>query len=516
MYDDSNEVSHLSLMGVSMRIRGKLAVLLSSVVLASTLSVIPPTIWVGAIDPPVTNGTKPQTGDGSASNPYRIDQATELIWMQENYLSILSQHFIQTADIDMSTLPDGVAFSPIGGIVDTNYQYFFTGSYDGQGFAIRNLQINSSLPEVALFQITDAGSVIQDVHLVNANISSSSTYNYSGTAGIVSYAGGGTISRCSVTGVIQHTSNTFGGNVAGIAGLNYGAAITNSYCTASLQQASAGGNIAGITGYTGRDSCSVTNCYFAGTLSGVTTGKKGGLVGNKYLGSIANSYYLIPPNDPVSGKPPYYDVGGVNADQYAAGRSESQLKTEGTFTTWDFTTVWSYSSGNMPDFQTKPSDLTGESILFGDQSADLTWSPSLRAGSYRIDYGLSETELTSHAVTSATAFTLTGLTNGVPVYAQITPIHNAEEGKASAVLHTVPIPALSGSGRYGGGGTFFLRRPGCVVGPARAPFLRRNVCRRSFCIATSFIDRSRYLGTYERGRLHVPLALSDSFRGLLQ
>ncbi len=75
-------------------------------------------------------------GDGSQSNPFQISSADDLVGLSaDSSYWDRGYYFIQTADIDMI----GREFTPIGN-ADTS----FTGTYNGQGYTISNINISST------------------------------------------------------------------------------------------------------------------------------------------------------------------------------------------------------------------------------------------------------------------------------------------------------------------------------------------------------------------------------------
>ena len=82
------------------------------------------------------------SGDGSEGTPYLIASPGNLVWLSDiaNKAAWDGKYFLQTADIDM----DGCDWTPIApGTAGANDEYF-VGTYDGGGFAITNLEKDSS------------------------------------------------------------------------------------------------------------------------------------------------------------------------------------------------------------------------------------------------------------------------------------------------------------------------------------------------------------------------------------
>ena len=85
-------------------------------------------------------------GDGTAAYPYQIASAAHLDNIRPPYL--VSQ-FVQVADIDLSSFASGDGWLPIGDTTNV-----FDGSYDGNGYKIRNLKINRpSMNNLGLFGV---------------------------------------------------------------------------------------------------------------------------------------------------------------------------------------------------------------------------------------------------------------------------------------------------------------------------------------------------------------------------
>lgn len=114
-------------------------------------------------------------GNGTKANPYQIATASQLNLVR----GYLTNHFIQTADIDLA----GYNWVPIG-----DGSNWFKGSYNGNGFSIHNLFIDTPgySNHIGLFgyyRPTTAYDTIQNITLNNVNITA-----YSNIGGIVGFA----------------------------------------------------------------------------------------------------------------------------------------------------------------------------------------------------------------------------------------------------------------------------------------------------------------------------------------
>ena len=190
------------------------------------------------------------------------------------------------ADIEF-TAEESNQFKPIG-----NEANSFRGVFDGQGHAIKNLNVNSSFQYVGLFGYSN-GTTIKNV--VIGESCSFSSYGYgSYVGGVIGHCN--TINgRCILENTVNMASVTFSGNVnvniyiGGIVGLFYLSTERNLFirncvnygpitCTGYSGRYSFIGGIVGE--YHGR---SVENCINYGTISINRTSEKGAII----IGGIA-------------------------------------------------------------------------------------------------------------------------------------------------------------------------------------------------------------------------------------
>ncbi|MBR4110687.1 MAG: hypothetical protein IKK43_03235 [Clostridia bacterium] len=159
-----------------------------------------------------------------------------------------------SADIDMSMYSQGNGWKPIEN---------FYGVFEGRGYKISNLVINrDSENYCGLFgQVYDT-AILSEVVLENVNVN--------GGANTGALAGNctGTISNCSVTGIV----NSSGNSVGGLVGSYNSNQISNSYANVSVTGSKDVGGLVG-TLYGGRMLAS----YSKGTVTGMNN--VGGLIG---------------------------------------------------------------------------------------------------------------------------------------------------------------------------------------------------------------------------------------------
>ena len=187
-------------------------------------------------------------------------------------------------------------------------RFYFThdelvGTFDGQGYEIRDLSINQTYPWygwAALFRYVGVGGVIKNVGVVNVAVSSEGN-RYVGALAAVNE---GTISNSYATGTVSG-----GYAVGGLVGRNYGT-VSGSYadCSVSSDDFCVGGlvgdnpgtvsdsystgNVVGyshIGGLIGQSCGSVSNSYSVGNVTGVAY--VSGLVGVSCLRTVANSFW---------------------------------------------------------------------------------------------------------------------------------------------------------------------------------------------------------------------------------
>ncbi len=200
------------------------------------------------------------------------------------------------SDIDASataTWGGGGGFNPIASGSS------FSGTFQGLGHTISNLNINSSgLTSVGLFAQTASNALISNVGLVGGSTTSSA--NASNVGGLVGLNNGGTINKSFNTGSV--TSSNRAAGVGGLVGGNAMVGsdestgiISNSYATGNVSTAAFSGAIGGLVGYS---SGTISNSYAEGKVTaGANTGAQpnadangvGGLAGFASF-KVSNSY----------------------------------------------------------------------------------------------------------------------------------------------------------------------------------------------------------------------------------
>ena len=226
------------------------------------------------------------TGIASAQGQVEISQAEDLteVSVEGNYVLV--------NDINASGIE---GFEPIG-----DEEERFTGSFDGDGYVISGLTVNSSDDEhVGFF-----GYVGSDGTITNVGLEDTDVIGGESTGGIVG-RNEGEVSRSHATGSVEGTDN-----VGGLVGRNVGS-ISESYASASV----VGGDRVG--GLVGRSVGSISESYSIGSVEGVSG--VGGAVGSN-VGEITDSYTTSDvEGDEKMGGLVGDDIGGRVERTYAGG-----------------------------------------------------------------------------------------------------------------------------------------------------------------------------------------------------
>ena len=172
---------------------------------------------------------------------------------------------LQTADIDLSGIDNWKPINQIYGISSD----FFTGIYNGNGYTISNLKINSISEGnfIGLFGRIGSGALLTGIHLRNVEIiAKDQEARYIGTlVGRVNE--GATVSLCSAQGGVDINIDS-GENAGGLAGGNSGVITrcrTNVTVTADVTLL--GTLSAGAGGITGANYGLLFACHAAGSVT---------------------------------------------------------------------------------------------------------------------------------------------------------------------------------------------------------------------------------------------------------
>ena len=198
-------------------------------------------------------------GDGSTAKPYLISSVDDLDLIRKNSTKV----FKLLNDIDLS----GVS----------NFQTIsnFSGTLDGNGFAIKNLTFNN---QSSFINTLSSRGVVKNLNFENISITNRNS-SHTGIFGTVS----GQLENIAIkSGKISNQSSNNGqylgtGALAGV--LSSGGAIKDCYSSANVTQ---GINVGGLIGL--NQNGTIQDCYVNGVVS---SGKKssGAVVGTQYFTS---------------------------------------------------------------------------------------------------------------------------------------------------------------------------------------------------------------------------------------
>lgn len=291
-------------------------------------------------------------GSGTEADPYLISNAEELTWISENSSS-WNSHFMQTADIDASTILD---WSRIGVSRDNS----FTGVYDGGYHTIYDLNINiPTSHNVGLFGVlsgTVQKLVIKDATVLGRSSTGilagegwqSNMYVYqvkidggtvSGEGNVTPLIGwqlGGVVDQCSSSADV-----TFSANWGSGFGFPWGdqapsLSITNCYSSGSVTSTGSGDRFAGAFLAVVFNNMQVENNYTIGSVYNDENSSNRGFTGettrNGYTINYTSNYW----DSEVSNQ-------SSVMNESANAKTTSEMKAQSTYVGWDFENIWRIS-----------------------------------------------------------------------------------------------------------------------------------------------------------------------------
>jgi filamentous hemagglutinin family protein len=303
------------------------------------------------------------TGGNGTTSPYQITDVYGLQGLASPSNNLLTANAELVNNIDASgtgTWNTSAGFVPIG-----NTDAYYSATFNGQGFVINGLTINSPSSDIGLFGV--ASGVLENVGLNDVQITGNGYVG--GLVGALGNDDGGTPGTGSISNAFS-TGNVNGSiYVGGLAGLNHGTSITTSYTGGTVSGGSYVGGVVG-SGLSALADCystsavtasygpvgglegenyyggSITDCYSSGLVTG--TDEVGGLLGRNLGGSVNNSFWDTDTSGITS---PTGGIGsGTNSGATPATTAdlESQsyiLANAPVSPTWNFSTVWTTNGG---------------------------------------------------------------------------------------------------------------------------------------------------------------------------
>ena len=346
------------------------------------------------------------SGSGTEADPYIIDSVEALKYMCEKYNAFPGKYgdkfWKQTAEIDMA----GAKFDMIGKDTgNTNTTVYFTGTYDGGNYAIKNLKISSGSASVGLFATAKNATIKNVVIGEGSEISGShSDASIGGIVGSIPQNGDCRIENCVNYGTIIGKSirqfNTMRGYTGGIAGYVLASKTViigcKNYGNVKYADGSFSYTLGGIVGSTS-SKVVITSCENHGELyapskelwAGLGNGSEvGGIVGNAFGyisgcyndGKVTGGMYVGGIAGQVRGViESCYNIGSVNADSDTANCEIGGIAGDAS---GNFNNC--YNAGSVTPCEGNDNTKMGK--LFGYGALD----PANASGNYFIGTELSE------------------------------------------------------------------------------------------------------------------------------
>lgn len=353
-------------------------------------------------------------GTGTEQDPYLVSTEAQL----DNVRNNLDKYFKQTGAITLkvSTWNAGKGWAPIG--ADGTE---FTGSYDGNGFAINKLYINRPDEDnIGLFGILGDGAKLSNIAMEGAIVIGKGNVggltgktvadeanavptkveinncrisgNVSGKGDVggligANYATAGQISNCFSTTTVSGQGWT-----GGLVGVNQGP-IKNTYTTGTVVGTEGVGGLVGLNQF---GSASISDSHTSGGVNG-SSNSVGGLVGYNTEGVIENSYAsgAINATNKVGGLVGY-NKNGLITQTFATGTVMGNYGSIGGLVGYNESgqITESYSSGNVERTNGSSNDTSGGGLIGTNYGTALvsecyaTGSVNLTSGSYNYAGGL--------------------------------------------------------------------------------------------------------------------------------
>ena len=228
------------------------------------------------------------SGSGTENDPYQIDTAAKLAGVASIVNggdTCFGKYFVQTKDINLSSH----YWNPIGNMGNP-----FSGNYDGCGFSIKGITINTGEEYIGLFGYV-SNATIKNVCLNDSNINCTDNINGSIYCGsIAGNAPGSKILGCSNSCSIEiNLENVSGLGIPNIGGIVGGgnSATRIEYCQNSgsisvdILRINTLLSIGGIIG--NGQGAMIRNCYNTGMVATTYTGSEQGFLDYTHIGGIA-------------------------------------------------------------------------------------------------------------------------------------------------------------------------------------------------------------------------------------
>lgn len=276
--------------------------------------------------PMATESASYNGGSGTVEDPFQIDNLAQLRRLGSVRNDQIGKHYVLMSNIDAAEtkywnldINDAfLGFEPIG----SSANYYFYGSFDGQGFIIDNLFINRPDEDyVGLFgsarPLNGIEKCIQNLGITNAIVNGAE--NTGMLAGYVYSIDNGLINKCYAIGKVNGT-NICGGLI----GTGYKVTVNDCFTLGEVNTTWSNAKSGGLIGYFSESA--VNNSYSAAMLvNDNATENFGGLVGYNYYGNTVAGCYRL---------------SGQGSNSEGIGIPIEHFGIEARFSSWDFVDTW--------------------------------------------------------------------------------------------------------------------------------------------------------------------------------
>jgi len=182
-----------------------------------------------------------------------------------------------------------------------------------------------------------------------------------------------TMNCCYSTGNITASTNYAGGFLGAFTNSYF--YIMNCYCLGNVTRSSGSSTgFGGFIGFSGGTYFTMKYCYSTGSVNFGTT--------NGFMGYVVNAQANVYTSN-------FFDTqtSGKTTGTGATGNTTANMKTQSTFTGWDFTTVWQMNGVNYPDLRAIPNfilpvELTSFKAFVIGNNIELNWCTSTEVNNY--------------------------------------------------------------------------------------------------------------------------------------
>jgi len=217
-------------------------------------------------------------GDGSETTPYELGSFEDLLAIDQD----LTANYVLTDNIEFGG--EGT-ISPLA--FGSSYDAGFTGSLDGQGFEVRDFEIDGgpTYEGGGLFGIIGSGGVVENLNIVNITVTGGAPVG--GLTGIFDGGADGEISNVSVSGTVESSGSS---GTGGLVGQMDSGSISDSDSSATVRGENGNlGGAVGSMGFFGGSGGEIARTYAEGDVEPATESTPfsvGSFVGGMVSGSI--------------------------------------------------------------------------------------------------------------------------------------------------------------------------------------------------------------------------------------